>query len=272
MDNIKKINLQEKVNEFKFKNDKNVICIGNFDGLHLIHRKILNAGNVVAKINNMSFSIFTFSEKIAPTQMKYNLQAKQTKYEIMNQLYSPDYIFEMQVNEATKSTSYEDFMKYLKDVLHVQKIVIGSDFRFGFEGRGKVTFLKEYFGEENIIIYTRTQFHSTTNIKKLLQEHKYYEIYELNKRFHEVLVLNNTNKKYYFEDDEFPFEDGKYEVVIENELYVMEVNGKKITFDNEIKSKQKYLLIKMVSFLEKKKKNRVDSIFLFINIILIKIL
>ena len=43
----------------KFKN--NVIAIGNFDGLHLGHQKVIKTGKYIAKKNNLKFGFFEYT-------------------------------------------------------------------------------------------------------------------------------------------------------------------------------------------------------------------
>ena len=42
----------------KFKNS--AIAIGNFDGFHLGHQKVINTGKHIAKKNNLKFGILVF--------------------------------------------------------------------------------------------------------------------------------------------------------------------------------------------------------------------
>ena len=44
----------------KRKHQNSVIAIGNFDGLHLGHQKVINQAQLKAKKNNLPFGIITF--------------------------------------------------------------------------------------------------------------------------------------------------------------------------------------------------------------------
>ena len=44
--------------EKKFQNS--AIAIGNFDGFHLGHQKVINQGKLIAKKNNLKFGLLVF--------------------------------------------------------------------------------------------------------------------------------------------------------------------------------------------------------------------
>ena len=65
------------------KNHKDsVVAIGNFDGLHIGHQKVLNEAKKKAKKNNLKFGLITFEP--APT-MFFNKSIKNHRINTLNQ-------------------------------------------------------------------------------------------------------------------------------------------------------------------------------------------
>jgi riboflavin kinase/FMN adenylyltransferase len=177
---IIKINLSENK---PFNNNKAVACIGFFDGVHRLHEKILRKTKKVAKKNSADFVVITFSAKIRDYLKKTDtsIQSSKEKYEVFEKLFTPDFVYEIIVNDEVITKSSEFFMDYLKNILNVEKIIVGSDFRFGKGAAGTATDLINYFGNGNIIVFKRSKRYSSTKIRELLKEKDKKSVKKLSK-------------------------------------------------------------------------------------------
>ncbi|AHI52755.1 nucleotidyl transferase family protein [Spiroplasma culicicola] len=209
-------------NEEQFNiGNTNIICIGFFDGLHKLHRQIIDKTKQLAQEFNEKWSIVTFSEKVSDFLSKQHnqFQSKIIKYSNIEQQYNPDYLFEIQVNQNTISIDKDQFISYLKNNLNVNKIVVGSDFAFGHMGKGHVDDLVAAFGQENVIVFQRVSTYSTTDLKELLKDG---EIEQLNEKMGQnyQIQLENTHEGHFKIIDTF--------VQIKNANYVLLVDGKEM--------------------------------------------
>jgi len=119
------------------------VAIGIFDGLHIGHRKLLEAGKKFAQKLQTSFQVLSF---IYP--FEYYLDRER----FPGLLYPPSYrsaqlynlgvdgVFFLDLVEL-KDLSPGDFVSLLKES-NVKGIVVGSDFRFGKKATGNVELLK----------------------------------------------------------------------------------------------------------------------------------
>ena len=64
------------------KHCEGVIAIGNFDGLHLGHQKVINQGKLIAKRNNLKFGLLVFQP--LPI-MFFNEKLKNYRIDSLNQ-------------------------------------------------------------------------------------------------------------------------------------------------------------------------------------------
>ncbi|WP_338982793.1 hypothetical protein [Spiroplasma endosymbiont of Othius punctulatus] len=244
--NIIKTILQ-KNDEFKFKNNSNVICIGNFDGLHPIHQKVIYKTKEIAADLGYSFSIFTFEKKINPLKDTFNIFSNELKNEKICAQFNPDYIFELKINDATIATTANDFLDYLKNNLCVKKIVVGSDIKFGHKAQGNSGLLVEIFGKENVIIFEREAKISTTKAKEYLISSKFEKFKSVMGYNFRVEVLNE-NKKYKLISSGFKVKNGLYKVAINNVEYDVEIINYvvNIQLDKEIQFLEIIKLIKEI--------------------------
>ncbi|ARU91925.1 bifunctional riboflavin kinase/FMN adenylyltransferase [Spiroplasma clarkii] len=161
---IEKIQL-ERADPVKLKKS-NVVTIGFFDGLHKMHKKILFKTKKLAKKNNCLFSVVTFSQKIRNflNKTEEHILTRLENYQLITQTFEPDYIFEIQTNMKTITKSKLYFMKYLREKLMVEKIVVGSDFRFGDRASGTILDLIDFFGKKNVIIFKRNHKYASSKL------------------------------------------------------------------------------------------------------------
>ena len=123
------------------------LAIGNFDGLHLGHKKIVerliqesNALNAESAI--MSFLPHPrqyFSEKF----IYFNIISDSMKIKLLNELGVKHLIF-LKFDHSIASLSPQEFIeKILVKKLKIKNLIVGYDFKFGQNREGNVNLLKK---------------------------------------------------------------------------------------------------------------------------------
>jgi riboflavin kinase/FMN adenylyltransferase len=122
------------------------MAIGDFDGLHLGHRDVIEQAMLIAKEANITSSIMTFDphprEVLGQSQYSRYLAPPGEKMKLFEQL-GVDYTFIVSFDTHFAKVSPEDFVNHMLFQLQVHSIVVGFDFTFGHKGRGTVETLKE---------------------------------------------------------------------------------------------------------------------------------
>ena len=129
----------------KFKNS--AIAIGNFDGFHLGHQKVINQGKKIAKKNNLKFGLLVFQP--LPV-MFFNKKLKNYKIDSLNQKilsskkYGLDFLIIKKFDRKFSNISSENFIKkIIFEKLKTKLIFISNNFRFGKNRTGDVRLLKK---------------------------------------------------------------------------------------------------------------------------------
>jgi riboflavin kinase/FMN adenylyltransferase len=140
------------------KNHQNgVITIGNFDGLHLGHQKMLEQLHAEATRLNTHRCLMTFEPlpreffaKGNPTAARLTNRCE--KIRTLNNFAAdirPDYLLFLTFNQALANMSAAEFIEnILVDKLKIKSVIIGDDFRFGCDRQGDFTLLQAY-GEKH---------------------------------------------------------------------------------------------------------------------------
>ena len=125
---------------------KTVIAIGNFDGVHLGHQKVLRQANLKAKENKLKFGIVTFEP--VPV-MFFNKKIKNHRINSLKQkIYrfkklKIDYLFIIKFNKKFSNLIYEQFIeKIIYKKFNSKYIFVSKNFRFGKNREGNVQKLK----------------------------------------------------------------------------------------------------------------------------------
>jgi riboflavin kinase / FMN adenylyltransferase len=136
------------------ENNKNaIIAIGNFDGLHLGHRKVLDQAKLKAKKENLKFGVVTFEP--IPT-MFFNKDIKHHRINLIEQkIYylkkiKIDFLIIINFNKIFSNISADNFIKkILVNKLRSKYIFVSRNFRFGKKRKGNIKtldkFEKKYF-------------------------------------------------------------------------------------------------------------------------------
>ena len=122
-----------------------VASIGNFDGLHLGHQKLLT--HLAEKSNelNLPSTLISFeplpAEFFMPTPPT-RIYPLRDKIRLLNQL-GVNYYMNLRFNQALATMAAEDFVQqFLLDELNVRYLVVGDDFRFGKQRKGDFQLLQ----------------------------------------------------------------------------------------------------------------------------------
>ena len=168
------------IHNLKEINSDSVVTIGNFDGIHLGHQKLLLRTYEIGKKYNIVTIIILFEPQPLEFLTRNNAPVRITKfYEKIKRItyYNINTVLCIKFNHSFKSLSAKDFIiNILINKLHVKFIVIGDDFRFGYQRNGNIDLLKKLGSKYrfNIIqvraLYKNNIKISSTNIRKALSE------------------------------------------------------------------------------------------------------
>ena len=178
-------------NNLKIKNHhKNaVIAIGNFDGIHLGHQKVLAQAKKKATKNKLPFGVITFEP--VPV-MFFNSKLKNHRINSIDQKkdqlrkFNIDFLVIIKFNKVFSLITAEKFIKkIIFDKLKSKFIYVSKNFRFGRKRTGNINTLKK---NENLFNYKtmitppskkRSKIISSTLIRKSLSLGKIKEANKL---------------------------------------------------------------------------------------------
>ena len=135
-----------------------VIAIGNFDGLHIGHQKVINEAKNKSRKNKLPFGVMTFEP--VPTMFfkkditNHRINSLQQKKEQFKK-FKLDFLIIIKFNKKFSSQSAEAFIK--KIIFKKTKckyLFVSKNFRFGFKRKGTINTLKKFekeFNYKNIV-------------------------------------------------------------------------------------------------------------------------
>lgn len=128
--------------DFKLKNS--AVTLGKFDGLHLGHKYLMD--QVIAqKKHGLTAVMFSFlvnsGSLFSEKELIYTEEEK--VYKLLGS--GMDVLISYPFTKKTSSMEPEDFIKnILVDQLDAKILVVGTDYRFGYQRRGDVALLSKY--------------------------------------------------------------------------------------------------------------------------------
>jgi riboflavin kinase/FMN adenylyltransferase len=125
-----------------------VIAIGNFDGLHLGHQKVINEARIKARKNNLPFGIITFEP--VPV-MFFNSKIKNHRINSLKQKklqlkkFKLDFLIIIKFNKKFSSLTAEQFIvKIINKKTKCRFLYVSKNFKFGYKRQGNIQMLKKY--------------------------------------------------------------------------------------------------------------------------------
>lgn len=163
------------------KHSGSVVTIGNFDGVHMGHQKIIS--ELVSKANFLNLPSILIS--FAPTPQCFFGQARATltnfkeKHALLSQSGLDKHLI-IHFNQDFSQLSAETFIKkILLDQLNVKHCLVGDDFRFGKKRQGDFKLLCKYGKIHNFSVQDTPSVMqdnervSSSKIRSLLQQGKF---------------------------------------------------------------------------------------------------
>ena len=130
------------------KHHKGVIAIGNFDGIHLGHQKVINEARKKAKSKKLPFGIITFEP--VPV-MYFNSKIKNHRINSLEQKINQlkklklDFLIIIKFNKIFSSLTAE---KFIKEIIYNKTkcsfLYVSKNFKFGYKRKGNIQTLKKY--------------------------------------------------------------------------------------------------------------------------------
>jgi len=116
------------------------LALGNFDGVHVGHQKLIKEAKQIALKKNSLCSIMTFSphpKAVIGKNDNYNnlITPWETKSDILREL-GVEQIFLVEFNYDFASVLPSDFVARYINSANAIDVVIGEDFRYGYRGQG----------------------------------------------------------------------------------------------------------------------------------------
>ena len=172
-----------------FKHKKAVVAIGNFDGVHLGHQKVLKEAKTMAKKLKLPFGAMTFEPMPV---MFFNKKIKNHRINSLNQKkyylekLKLDFLIIIKFNKIFSSLTAEEFIKkIIYKKTNCKYIYISRNFKFGFKRKGNLKTLKFFenkFGYKTFITkpYKKNKkIISSTMIRKKISSGKINETNKL---------------------------------------------------------------------------------------------
>lgn len=124
------------------------IALGVFDGVHLGHQKLIKLTVDKAKKNDGISIVVTFDPHpdkiINPESDIFFLTTLEERINLIKDLDVDIFLIIKFDNKMSKMLPVDFLSKILADGLQTKELFVGFNYKFGFQGKGNVDFLREY--------------------------------------------------------------------------------------------------------------------------------
>ena len=173
----------------KNKHCRGVLAIGNFDGIHLGHQKVIKDAKQQANKNKLPFGIMTFEPMPV---MFFNKKIKNHRINSLDQKINQfkklkiDFLIIRKFNKKFSRLTAEKFIEQIIfKKTKCKYLYVSNNFRFGFKRKGNIRILKKFgkkFNYRNLIVKPfkkKNNVISSTLIRKKIREGKIKEANKL---------------------------------------------------------------------------------------------
>ena len=174
-----------------------VIAIGNFDGLHLGHQKVIKEAKQKAKKNKIPFGVMTFEP--VPV-MFFNKKIKNHRINSLEQKkaqlkkFRLDFLIIIKFNKNFSTQSAEEFIKkIISKKTRCKYLYVSKNFKFGFKRQGNIKTLKKFekkYNFKNIVTKPYKKGNKTISSTFLRKKIRSGKIDEVNKLLNRSWCIN----------------------------------------------------------------------------------
>jgi len=134
-------------------NQKTVLALGFFDGIHIGHAALLRTARQRAEEMDAQTAVLTFDIHPDTFVKKVNVplinSAADRSY-IVRRWFGIDTIRYIHFNEETMCLNWRDFIENVRTAYHAVHFVVGHDFSFGYHGEGTAELLQQWCEENSL--------------------------------------------------------------------------------------------------------------------------
>lgn len=167
------------IEEVDLADQRSVVSIGNFDGVHLGHRHVLARARDAAAGSDAVVVAVTFEphpmKVIAPSKAPAALTTTVKRTRLLAEA-GADHVLVLPFDSAMAGWSPEEFVdRVVVKALNASMVVVGENFRFGAKAAGDVAFLREQgegkgFAVDGLPLDGETRPWSSTYVRSLIAE------------------------------------------------------------------------------------------------------
>lgn len=153
-----------------YSENSNVVTFGKFETLHLGHMKIIDTLVREAKNENLKSTVIIVGNNDDNAIVSKDQRISKLKY------LGVDNIINYKLNFNNKYLSPDDFVnEVLIKQLKSKVVIVGSDSRFGYLGKGDVSLLKKICGQNGVkvIVIDKLKTSDGREISSTLIKHEY---------------------------------------------------------------------------------------------------
>jgi riboflavin kinase/FMN adenylyltransferase len=130
------------------------VTIGMFDGVHLGHAKLIEETISIASLNNLKPVVFTFFNHPVKEKVRNYINVLDEKLYLLEKS-GIDTVYLAELDDAfMKIEGDVFFQKYIVDLLKSKAVIVGEDFRFGFNRAYDVKLLNKLSKNSSILVKT----------------------------------------------------------------------------------------------------------------------
>lgn len=183
------------IEEVDLGDRRSVVSVGNFDGVHLGHRHVLERARDTAGARDAVVVVVTFDPHplrvIAPAHAPVALTTTEKRARLLRDA-GADHVLVLPFDSAMAGWSPEEFVdRVIVKALGATAVVVGENFRFGAKAAGDVAFLRAQgerrgFAVEGLSLDGETRPWSSTYVRTLIADGDVATAAHVLGRFHGV--------------------------------------------------------------------------------------
>lgn len=146
--------VQDLINQTGKALSSSVVTIGNFDGVHLGHQRLVETVVLEARMLGVPSIVYTFHPHpvrvLHPNRQTYRLFDLQDQQEQLAQAGIQNIVIENFTKEFSRVSAQEFLVNYIYKSLNPKTLVVGHDFSFGANRDGDLHFLEKFCSQQGI--------------------------------------------------------------------------------------------------------------------------